>query len=618
LEKRALHKNKLNLILVNLLIIFLFCLNSCAIRAEQKSLTSQFNTIDALINQGQTGDAIKLLRKTEKKVYDSWSYIGIYKRYKKMGQEDLCLKLLIKAVKQNSENPELNAVYTKFLINQNKIDEALQVAKKLEGSKYGSLYSEALLKSVADKRAGAEDNLEYYSSSDFFNVFYEAYLGSKNPVWLKNTALIDLKKGLYSNAAGLAPDAYSNADDAYFWALIFYDAAKFYNAIDAVNLSINYLNDFSGLSQTKTSPVKLNSLLSDSYMAVSDMQSAEAARQKVISNIDNITTRTSDAALLPVIFVNSAIYAKNTENPDYCADLLFYAVNAWPDYVPGIILYSDFAYESSLERKEDSEVLALRKAGILSTEMEKYDNRRKIPLSDALYRLDQGIEATKDPYLYIQKLDLKNKTDNTRTEKDKIRDMWQLLEDTYTEDEKYKTLLTQYVITYLLNIKQDEEAFTLFCKYMNEHYPIDAKKDFWEENILYMKNVDLGMLELAALFALKDKRINEAIRFYEYLVYESSGILEEGEISIYATTSACMNLADIYFSYGSRDKALKLYGKVAGRENKNKIRSDIYYRIANIYVAADDKKNALRSTDYAILLYPQNARASLLKEKLSD
>ena len=79
-----------------------------------------------------------------------------------------------------------------------------------------------------------------------------------------------------------------------------------------------------------------------------------------------------------------------------------------------------------------------------------------------------------------------------------------------------------------------------------------------------------------------------------------------------------MNLADIYFSYGSRDKALKLYGKVAGRENKNKIRSDIYYRIANIYVAADDKKNALRSADYAILLYPQNARASLLKEKLSD
>lgn len=612
------HKNKLNLILVNLLIIFLFCLNSCAIRAEQKSLTSQFNTIDALINQGQTGDAIKLLRKIEKKVYDSWSYIGIYKRYKKMGQEDLCLKLLKKAVKQNSENPELNAVYTKFLINQNKIEEALQVAKKLEGSKYGSLYSEALLKSVADKRAGAEDNLEYYSSSEFFNVFYEAYLGSKNPVWLKNTALIDLKKGLYSNAAGLAPEAFSNADDAYFWALIFYDAAKFYNAIDAVNLSINYLNDFSGLSQTKASPVKLNSLLSDSYMAVSDMQSAEAARQKVISNIDNITTRTSDTALLPVIFVNSAIYAKNTENPDYCADLLFYAVNAWPDYVPGIILYSDFAYESSLERKEDSEVLALRKAGILSTEMEKYDNRRKIPLSDALYRLDQGIEVTKDPYLYIQKLDLKNKTDNTRTEKDKIRDMWQLLEDTYTEDEKYKTLLTQYVITYLLNIKQDEEAFTLFCKYMNEHYHIDAKKDFWEENILYMKNVDLGMLELAALFALKDKRINEAIRLYEYLVYESSGILEEGEISIYATTSACMNLADIYFSYGSRDKALKLYGKVAGRENKNKIRSDIYYRIANIYVAADDKKNALRSVDYAILLYPQNARASLLKEKLSD
>ena len=78
----------------------------------------------------------------------------------------------------------------------------------------------------------------------------------------------------------------------------------------------------------------------------------------------------------------------NQGNSDSCADLLFYAVNKWPDYVPALVLYADYAYNSNLERKEDTEILALRNAGISSLEMEKYDKRRKIPLSDAVYRID--------------------------------------------------------------------------------------------------------------------------------------------------------------------------------------------------------------------------------------
>ena len=69
---------------------------------------------------------------------------------------------------------------------------------------------------------------------------------------------------------------------------------------------------------------------------------------------------------------------------------------------------------------------------------------------------------------------------------------------------------------------------------------------------------------------------------------------------------------------GKKDKALELYGKAAGRESRNYLRSQIFYRIAEIYSATGDKKNALRSAEYAILLYPDNAKASLLKEKLSQ
>ena len=41
-------------------------------KAEQKSLTSQFETIDALINQSQMDLAVKSLKKIEKKAHDSW------------------------------------------------------------------------------------------------------------------------------------------------------------------------------------------------------------------------------------------------------------------------------------------------------------------------------------------------------------------------------------------------------------------------------------------------------------------------------------------------------------------------------------------------------------------
>jgi len=612
------HKLKYQLLITNLfLTLILFCFSACSVRAEQKSLTSQFDAADALISQGQINDAIKLLKKTEKRAYDSWSYIGIYKRYNNLGETQLSEKILKKALKKNNKNLELNAVYTNFLLHNNRLEDAEKIAQRIKGTRYGSLYSEvALKKSALTKFSSDEEKSAFFKQADFYDVYYEAYQGSRNPVWIRNCAVFQLSNGLYVNAAALCPGVYADADDAYFWSLTLYDAGRFYNCVDAVNSALSYSGDYADRGLNKVSVVKLYALQSDAYMAVSDMESAEAARQKVIINIDNLIEKKGDESLLPVIFVNSAIFAKNQMNTDQCADLLFYTVKRWPDFIPGLLLYADFAYESSLDREEDSEVLALRNAGIKTLEMERYDNRRKIPLSDALYRIDDCLGRTKDPYLYVEKLDLRYKTDRSLSEKDKLTDMWKLLEDTYSEDEKYKTILMQYAISYLLNTKKDEEAFKLYSKYINEHLEMDVKKDFWEQVALKVQNIDLGIAEIGALFAVKTGHLNEAVRMYEYLVFESSGTLEEGEVSMFCTTPACMNLADIYFSYGTRQKALALYGKAVGRESRNRIRSDIYYRIANIYVDDGDIKNALRSADYAVSIYPENERAVLLKRKL--
>lgn len=559
--------------------------------------------------------AIKELKKVEKRAYDSWSYIGIYKRFILIGEQNLAEKVIKKALKKNKQNQELLAVYTNFLLRQNRLEDAGKYAEKLRNGNYASLYSELVLRE-SQKQVTDQGAYAFYQNEDFYQIYLDAYKGSKNPIWLRNCAVYNLTQGLYNQASLLNPPAYADVDDAYFWGLCLYDAGKYNFAIEALEKAHKFYSDYDNKKQFKCNEIQIVALESDAYMAVSDFEQADLVRSCVVNNIDTVFADIKDDTLLPVIMVNSAIYAKNQMSEDYFADLLFYIVNRWPDYVPALILYSDFAYTSNLEKKEDDEVAALRRAGIKSLEMEKYDSRRKIPLSDALYRIDQSLKRKADPYLSITKLDLKYKTDPKLSEKDKYRDLWVLLEDNYIEGEIYHTLLVQYALNFLLTTKEYDDAWNLFYKFTTSHGTYDVKRDFWEQFIEQMKYYDLPIVEMAAWFASDLKKTNEAIRIYEYCVYESAGLLEDGLISPLVSSASCMNLANIYFSIGKKDRALDLYGKIAGREVNNAKRSEIFYRIACIYSALGDIKNALRSSEYASSLYPENERASVLKDKL--
>lgn len=559
--------------------------------------------------------AIKEIKKVEKRAYDSWSYIGIYKRFILIGEQNLAEKIIKKALKKNKQNQELLAVYTNFLLRQNRLEDAGKYAEKLRNGNYASLYSELVLRE-SQKQVTDQGAYAFYQNEDFYQIYLDAYKGSKNPIWLRNCAIYNLTQGLYNQASLLNPPAYADVDDAYFWGLCLYDAGKYNFSIEALEKAHKFYSDYDNKKQFKCNEIQIVALESDAYMAVSDFEQADLVRSCVVNNIDTVFADIKDDTLLPVIMVNSAIYAKSQMSEDYFADLLFYIVNRWPDYVPALILYSDFAYTSNLEKKEDDEVAALRRAGIKSLEMEKYDSRRKIPLSDALYRIDQSLKRKSDPYLSITKLDLKYKTDPKLSEKDKYRDLWVLLEDNYIEGEIYHTLLVQYALNFLLTTKEYDDAWNLFYKFTTSHGTYDVKRDFWEQFIEQMKYYDLPIVEMAAWFASDLKKTNEAIRIYEYCVYESAGLLEDGLISPLVSSASCMNLANIYFSIGKKDRALDLYGKIAGREVNNAKRSEIFYRIACIYSALGDIKNALRSSEYASSLYPENERASVLKDKL--
>ena len=597
--------------------LILFCFSACRMRAEQNSLTSQFDVIDALVMQNQMQSALKELKKAEKRAYDSWTYIGIYKRYMTLGETGAAEKVLKKALKKNSNNEELQAVYAAFLLRQNRLGDAGKVSEKLRGTKYASLYSEYMLRESAEKAAAAGENgFAFYTKKEYYQIFLDAYKTSKNPVLLRNCAVFNLINGDYALAASLYPAFFLDADDAYFWALVCYDAGQYYDSIEAIENSRRLMTGYQNTVSFKTSPVLQTALESDAYMAVSEMEAAENARRGIVLNLDELKVRKSDEEYLSNIILNSARWAENQGMDEQNADLLFYVVNRWPDNVPGLILYADFAYRSNLEREEDSEIAALRKAGISTLEMERYDNRRKIPMSDALFRIDEALRRTNDPYLHIAKLDLRYKTDKSISEKDKNRDLWNMLEKSLNEDGVLKGLLVQYALNFLLQTKQYDDAWKLFYDYVTDNSLYDAKRDFWEQFIEKARGYELSIMEFGAWFAAYNKMADEALRLHEYCVYESAGLLDEGYISQSVSTASCLNLGSIYVSLGKKAKALDLYGKTAGRESSNAKRSEAFYRIACIYAGDGDIKNALRSAEYASSLYPENARASILKDKL--
>lgn len=590
-------------------------------RAEQKSLTSQFEMIDILIADSQIKEALGELKKAEKLVYDSWSYIGLYKRYIKLGEDKNAEKIIQKALKKNEKNNELLAVYSQFLLQKNRFEEAIKYSEKLCGTKYASLYSEAVLKQLQQQlNLTSPENKsykDYYKDPKYYNIYLDAYKTTLNPIWIRNCSIFHLAEGLFDNAASLAPEQYANLEDAYFWALVFYDDAKYYESIAALETAKKYINDYSNTSKNaKITPVQIFSLESDAYLGAYDFEEAEKQRARIIAQADSLEKISEhDEKLLSNMTVNSALYAKNAGDLKRTSDLLIYAVDRWPYDTAAILLYSDFAYESNLERQEDQEQALLRKSGLASLEMERYDNRIKIPLDDALYRIDIALKEKKDPKLEIKKLDLKYKLQPNLSVKEKSADLWHILEDNYSKTQQYEPLFIQYALNYLLQTSQIDDAFYLFKKSVASMYNFDSEQDFWIQFEKKMPLMDVKLVEFGAWFTLNQKIFEEAVRFYHYCVFESGGIIFDGAVSQNASVQACMNMADIYFSTGKKEAALDLYGKVAGRESNKYLRSEVFYRIACIYVSLGDYKNALHAADYSLSLYPGNARAALLKAK---
>ncbi len=611
---------------IALAVLFLPVFYSCSNIAEEKSISSVLDQIDILINQNQFKDAERELDKIAKKSYASWTEIGIFKRYVKIQLSEKAEKVIVRAIKQNPKNEELNAVYTNFLLRNKRTEEALVSGKVLQGTKYGSIYSECVLRDVLEKSQKSE-LAKIFRSAEYFSVYYDAYIGSKNQEWLRNCALLRLSGGAYSQAAAVHPgiDEIFDAQNGYFWAIVMYDAQRYGDAINYGERALDFIDSVTGRTKSLVSYSKLSAILQDSYTWMGDSLSAEDIRRQFLDSItdsrgnfvlsENILNE-NDSDFLAAIFVNSAKWAKDSEEPERNVKLLSFCVETWPDFVPGLAAYADFAYNSSIKRNEDLPKMQLRDEGLATLEMEQYDSRPKIPLSDAVARIDDSLKRFKDSLLFIIRLDLRYKTDLKLTETEKIADIWRILEENMTSPSVYPELLFEYALSFLLQNKQTEDAWKLFYKYVLSKYDILLDDAFWT-NIA--KKIDVftsAEAEYAFYFAALAKRAEDAVRFGEYYVFENGKNGGQNFISANASDRSAMNLAMIYNSLGRKNDSLELYKKINARSSDKVLKSVAMYRMALIYLDMNDEKNAKLCAEYSVTLNFRNAEAKLLLAKI--
>ena len=129
-------------------ICLLSVFSSCSKSSKKKSFISSLNSIDALIQQGFYSDAVNEISKLEKTAFNSWTQLGIVKRYLKIAETDRAQKFLLECLKKNPENLEIRSVLTNLYLEKKDFDNAVFYGKELKGSKFGSLYSEAVFSKV--------------------------------------------------------------------------------------------------------------------------------------------------------------------------------------------------------------------------------------------------------------------------------------------------------------------------------------------------------------------------------------------------------------------------------------------------------------------------------------
>ena len=618
---------------------------SCS-KSSDASFMSAMESVDIFIKNGDTNEAMRLLKKFEKKAYSSFARIGIYRRYMTLGEEARAEKVLVKGLKKLPENIELSAVYGHFLLRKGQLEKAIDVTKCLESTKYGSIRSEALMKKLLQNENLAELSKQLLSR-EISSAYYDTYVGTNDSRWLRNCALIYLLRGEYGLVSSLQREL-EDSQDALFWAYAQYDSGNY-------DIAVRNLEHVT--SPMLRGPAAL--LASDAYMMLDDEENAESSREEYINEAQK-----SGGKIHSSIFVNSSLYSFRHGQYRKSYEYLIEALIAEPDYIPALITYGKLSWKDSRPLQMTELEKALRKTSLRTTRMREYDERPKFTIADALYRMQETLERESkagirhNDDLIVERLSLYLKDNSELNLTQKTAAIWAELEQNELGTNLYPSHLVQFAVQKFLSYGLIEEGRQLFMNYVDAKFDLNYRKQAAEagtaervktdifggekievvpvipESVARLAfgdraadksdRMEIWEIEFAAYFSLLEKNISAAKRLYEYVLFETGGVKNANatgsitSISPLAAPSSAANLAMIYSSTADRNRALALYSLAAGKSKSPEIKSKLLYRNAKIQAEMGNLDAAKTSLRYSLSLDMSNADARLLKRQIEN
>jgi len=567
---------------------------SCSTKSTNASFIAKLDEADVHIAYSRFSDAEKVLVAAEKMATSDIQYLSVYKRLYKMHKMAACEKVVKKLYKKYGFKPEIQALYTHFLLETKQVAKALSIGKGLVGTDYASLYAEALFLSTKSEKD--------FFTTDYVQAYIDAYHLTGNTAYSINAACLLAHLGRFREAMFLHPKRMTSYEPAYFWSLIAYDAGDFDTCI--FNLSLLAFSE------------KHLLLEADAYLKAGLLDEANEAWLSVIAH----------DLKSPVSYLNAARASEEKGLFSEASQWLLQMLDLFPHFTPGLVEYAYYALRLEKQKSEDILTSNLELRGIKTLQNTKLEDYLQVPISDALWRIEKSLKEKEDIDLELEQIKLRWAADPQRSRAEKNAEVYALLERNYLGDSLYEEKVLQWALWYFLSQRQWKEAEQLFIPYLTTKYG-EHSKDAKDEVVIvfdpYNRIAQMRSWEREYLSYFVAEYKKDLMLAYRLLVYE----FENGQVS---TTNEkkdftqrdrlplFINLGNMYFGLKQTEKAIELYSLASSQAKSDKLKSEIHYRLALVNLHKQEIKNALLNAEYSILLDSNNTEARLLYKKLKD
>jgi Tfp pilus assembly protein PilF len=577
---------------------FLFL--GCKATVNDGAFNAKIAEADVLITSGSPRAGLRIINGLAKRALGVPQRLGLYRRYRELGETGVAEKWLAAWLKQQPDSPELNASYVWLLIEQQRFPEAEEQAARLAGTAFSSLIAELRFRKILN-----ENNAD--SAGAFKNIlpdlFYRSYRGSKNKAYLEDAAILFAADENIEQAADIHPGLSQTLPEKslLFWASVLLDAGKIPEAL-------TYLN---AVPPDASPAIRLETMLlrADALGGMGDDEAAQTIREEILHGY-----AASDVP--PVTLYNSARNAEIRGDTNTRYVLLTSLARQWPDYAPGLAAYGRYALEAAPPRPETGLEKYVRASGLKTDSMAAEDTIPRIPVETAFHALERAAERNTSLDALVEYL----KFDHLLNYQDtKFARLWDFLEQNLLPDNSYPPELARCAVSFLFASGQDALGAEFFERYIRFRY-------HETDPTALLLRLAPWEIETFALLAAQKGKTAQAISFYRHLI-EGVDTLHPAAVHerfYRPPIPVLVNLAELYQGTGRLKEGIELYRQAleavaVARQPAGMAaipRIEILYRLGKAQRDNRDIRQAARTMEECLAIDPSFQKARLLLREL--